>query len=928
MIPLFRKLDWLFQRRRKEAELREELDFHLSVEAGLHEEAGLAHDAAKAAARRELGNLGLVQEDTRSTWGWSFLDQLVQDLRYAFRAMKSNRLFTLLAMLTLALGIGANTAIYSFLDAILVRTLPVADPQSLIAFKWHSKTQRDSVLHGMSTGASSDTYDDPQTGTIGGIFPYPAFELVQKQNNDSMFTSVFAFESAFADSLNVSVKGEPGLQPGVFVSGEFFSGLGVSPVAGRLILPGDDQTGVPAVAVVSHSMSQARLGGPANAIGQSILVDNVPFIVIGVTPQGFFGVDPRYNPSIYLPFRSNLLLGAANPFGLRPNDYLAQNFYWVQIMARLRPGVSAQQAQAALVEPFHQWVSSTATNDLERNNLPQLRVKPAATGLDSLRRDYSQPLYLLLGMVVLILLLACANVANLLLARAAARRREIALRLSIGAGRWRLIRQLLTESILLASSSGILGLLFAFGGIRFLTLLLANGRNDFPVRAELNCHVLAAALALSLLTGITFGLVPALQATKVDVLPSLKESRETRGITRRGFRRLSLSNVLVASQIAVSMLLLVAAGLFLRTLSNLQSIPLGFNRENVLLFQLNALKVGHKDTELFDFYEGLRRQFSEMPGVNAATVSEGSIVAGETGLPLTIGKVPVGPERRIWSVGPHFFRTMQIPILAGRDFDEHDRPATTPVTVINEKFAKAYFPGRNPLGEHIQLLQGGDTQSVARDMEIVGVSRDARYGSLTQDIPPVAYILFDQAYPRQDRAEYALRTSGDPLSYAAAVWEIVRRVDSRIPVSEIKTQVADIDQTISQQIALAKLCSGFAILALTIACVGLFGTVSYNVARRTSEIGIRMALGAQRGKVIRMVLREVSFLAAAGVVVGLAAALATSKFVESFLYEIKRNDPLSLSAAVLILLGAAFLGAYAPAHRASRIDPMVALRHE
>jgi len=928
MIPFFRKLGWFFQRRSKEDELREELDFHLREETGLHEEAGLTHDEARAAARRELGNLSLVQEDTRSVWGWPFLDQLAQDLLFAFRSMKSNRLFTLLAMLTLALGIGANTAIYSFLDAIIVRTLPVSDPQSLIVFKWHCKTQHDSVMHGMSTGASSDTYDDPQTGTNGGIFPYPAFELVQKQNNDSVFSSIFAFESAFADSLNVSVKGEPGVQPGVFVSGEFFSGLGISPVAGRVILPSDDQTGAPAVAVLSYSLSQARFGGPANAIGQSILVDNVPFMVVGVTPQGFFGVDPRYNPSIYLPFRTNLLLGAANPFGLRPKDYFAQNFYWVQVMARLRPGVSIEKAQAALVEPFHQWVSSTATNDHERANLPELVVQPAATGLDSLRRDYSRPLYLLLAMVVLILLLACANVANLLLARVAARRREIALRLSIGADRLRIIRQLLTESLLLAALSGILGMLFAVFGIRFLTLLLANGRNDFPVRAVLNWHVLAAGLLLALLTAILFGLAPALQATKVDVLPSLKESRGTNTTTKRGFRRLGLSNVLVASQIAVSMLLLVAAGLFLRTLSNLQSIHLGFNRENVLLFRLNALKVGHKDTELFNFYEGLRRQFSEIPGVNAATLSEGSIVNGETGLPLTIGAVPVGPERRVWSVGPHFFRTMQIPILVGRDFDEHDRPATTAVTVINERFAKAYFPGLSPLGEHIQLLQAGDTQPVARDMEIVGISRDARYGSLTQDIPPVAYILFDQAYPRVDRAEYALRTSGDPLTYADAVQKIVRRADPRIPVSEIKTQVADIDETISQQIAFAKLCSAFAILSLTIACVGLYGTVSYNVTRRTNEIGIRMAVGARSGNVIRMVLREVSLLVAAGLAFGIVAALAASKFVESFLYGIKRDDPFSLLTAALVLLGASFAGVCAPAWRASHVDPMVALRHE
>jgi len=927
MMAFLRKLFWLAQRRQKEAELRDELDFHLSEEAELQAGTGVPEDAARSAARRELGNYTLVQEDTRAAWGWTLLDQLGQDIHYALRSMKSNRLFTLLAILILALGIGANTAIYSFMDAILIRTLPVADPQSLIVFKWHAKTrQGDSVMQGMAQGLSGDTYDDPNSVTTGGIFPYPVFELVQ--NKAALFSSVFAFESSFANSLNVSVKGEAGLQDGVFVSGEYFPGLGVSPIAGRLILPIDDRTGAAAVAVVSYSLSQARFGDPANAVGQPILVDNMPFTVIGVTPQGFFGVDPRYDPSIYLPFRTNLLLSAANPFGLRPSDYLAPNFYWVQIMARLRPRVSAQDVQAALAEPFHQWVASTASTDRQRANLPEFIVKPGGTGLDSLRRDYAPPLYLLLAMVALILLLACANVANLLLARAAARRREIGLRLSIGAGRLRIIRQLLTESILLASLSGIFGLLLALWGIRFLTLLLANGSSDFTLRAELNWHVVAAAMGLSVFTGILFGLVPALQATKVDVLPSLKESRDVGRTARRPFPRLSLAQVLVASQIAISMLMMVAAGLFVRTLSNLQSIQLGFNRENVLLFQLNALKAGHKETELFDFYEGLRRQFSEIPGVNAATLSEGSIVGGETGLPLAIGGVPVRADRRIWSVGPRFFHTMQIPILAGRDFDEHDRPGTTAVTVVNEKFAKANFPGRNPLGQHVQLLQAGEVQTLARDMEIVGVSRDARYGSLTQDIPPVAYILFDQAYPRVDRTEYALRTSGDPLSYAGAVREIVRRADPRVPVSEIKTQVMDIDQTISQQIAFARLCTAFAILALTIAGVGLYGTVSYNVARRTGEIGIRMALGAQRGKVIRMVLREVSLLAAAGLAVGLVGALATSKFVESFLYGIQHNDPLSLFAAVVILLGAAFLGAYVPARRASRIDPMLALRNE
>ncbi len=407
MMTWFRKLRWLTQRRRREAELSEELEFHLSEEAKLREEDGEAQDAAQFAARRELGNLALVQEDTRATWGWPVLDQLSQDLRYAFRTMKSNRLFALLAILSLGLGIGANTAIYSFMDAILIRSLPVGDPQSLVILNWRAKTTHgDFVMQGMS----GDTYDDPKAGTEAGIFPYPAFELLQK--SDSVFSSVFSFQYSFADNLNVAIKGEADLESGVFVSGEYFSGLGVPAVSGRIILPDDDRTGAPAVAVVSYALSQARFGGPASAIGQSIVIDSVPFTVIGVTPPGFFGTDPQQSPSLYLPFRTNLALGAANPFGLRPADYLGGNFYWVQMMARLRPGVSAAQAQAALSPAFQQWVTSTATSDQQRANLPQLLVKEAASGLESLRREYSRPLYILMTMVGLILLLTASAPAG------------------------------------------------------------------------------------------------------------------------------------------------------------------------------------------------------------------------------------------------------------------------------------------------------------------------------------------------------------------------------------------------------------------------------------------------------------------------------------------------------------------------------------
>jgi macrolide transport system ATP-binding/permease protein len=924
MNSFFRKLRWFTQRRNKEAELLEELQFHLAEEAEQRRGDGLLEEEARWAARRELGNLTLVEENTRAAWGWTILEQLGQDVRYAFRTIIANKLFTLLAVSSLALGIGANTAIFSFMDSILLRSLPVSDPESLVVLNWHAKaTGRDFVMRAMS----GSTWGDSRRGTTAGIFPFPAFELFKKY--DSIFSTVFAHcQNRHVTRLNLTIKGQADLASGWNVSGDYFRGLGVAAEAGRLISPDDDRAGAPPVAVVSYGFSQRRFGGAANAAGQPILIDNLPFTVVGVTPPEFFGVDPAAAPDVYLPLHTIELLGAGHQFGFRPEAYFDRNYYWIQIMGRLRPGVSRAQAQAMLAPSFQQWVASTAANDRERANLPALVVNEGTGGLDSLRRQYSQPLHVLMTLVGLILGLACANTANLLLARAASRAREMALRLSVGASRGRIVRQLLTESVLLASLGGVFGVLFAIWGIRFLTLLLANGRANFTLRAELNWHVLAAAAALSVLTGVLFGLAPALQATRVDVLPAMKGTRTGQSQTRRPFGRVSLSHIFVVGQIAISLVMLVAAGLFVRTLSNLQSIELGFNRENVLLFQVDARKAGHKDPEIAAFYGDLRKRFSAIPGVRSASLGQTSLIQSGHGLPISVVGAPRDPANRYLTVGPAFFATMQIPILAGRDFQESDRPGAPAVAVINEVFAKTNFGDRNPLGQRLILREAGKGNRIARDMEIVGVSANARYGGLKRDIPPVVYIPYDQGYPQPDQMVYTLRTSGDPLQYVNSVREIVRPADARVPVSEVRTLAADIDRTINQEITFAKLCSGFAILALVIACVGLYGTVSYNVTRRTGEIGIRMALGAQRGGVVRMVLREVLVLAAAGLAIGMGTALVTSKFVESFLYGMKPNDPLALTLAVMTLLGAALLAGYVPARKASLIDPMTAVRHE
>jgi macrolide transport system ATP-binding/permease protein len=488
------------------------------------------------------------------------------------------------------------------------------------------------------------------------------------------------------------------------------------------------------------------------------------------------------------------------------------------------------------------------------------------------------------------------------------------------------VRQLLTESVLLASLGGLLGILFAVWGIRFLTLLLANGNESFTLHAELNWRVLGVAITLSLLTGVLFGLAPAMQSTRVDVLSAMKETRGGQPIGRRLFGQISLSHSLVIGQIALSLLMLVAAGLFVQTLTNLKSIQLGFNRENLLLFELDARKAGHKDPEITAFYGDLLKRFSAIPGVRDASLSNQPLIEAGYGLGLAIHGKPGSTANRMLVVGPGFMKTMQIPIIAGRDIDEHDQPGSQPVAIVSEFFAKVNFRDENPLGQHVALRRGRDQPP--RDMEIVGIARNVRYGGLKDKARPVIYIPYNQGFPFPEEMVYELRTAGDPLALVNTVREIVHQADSLVPLSNVKSQVQEIDQTINQEIIFAELCTAFAILAMVIASVGLYGTISYNVARRTGEIGIRMALGAQRGLVVRMILRHVLVLAALGLAIGVTVAFGASKLVASLLYGIKPNDPWALAAAVVILVSAAILAGYAPARRASRIDPMIALRHE
>ena len=582
------------RRRAEERDMREELE------------------SLKAMAEPgELGNLTLAAEDAREAWTWMWLERLVQDVRYAGRSMGHNKAFTALAVLSLALGIGANTAIYSFMEAILLRSLPVADPGSLVVMKWRAGQYTSAASKGHSW-STEGTHVDPGGGIISTQFPYPALEVFQR--NTEVLSSAFAYFGD--DRLSLTTLGETESVKGQYVSGDYFGGIGVQPAAGRLIFRSDDHE-TASVAVLSHRFSQRRFGEAGRAIGQAIRINDRPFTVVGVAPPGFFGAEPGSVPDVYVPLTARALVVPR----MRRQD-LDPNFYWIEIMARLAPGVSVARAQAVLEPQFRQFVESTVSTERQRATLPDLRVTEGAAGLDSLRRRYAKPIYVLMAMVGLTLLIACANVANLLLARATARQREIAVRLSIGASRMRVIRQLLTESVLLSSIGGALGLAFAWWGIQLLTLLLANGRENFTLHAGLNPHVLAVTLVLSVLTGLLFGLAPAMQATRVDVMPALKEIRPgaLAESAPRGWSR-GLGHSLVVAQIAVSLVVLVGAGLFQRTLANLHAIELGFERQDVLLFTIRPTTVGYQGPALTRLYADLRERLSASPGVRSASLS-------------------------------------------------------------------------------------------------------------------------------------------------------------------------------------------------------------------------------------------------------------------------------------------------------------------
>jgi macrolide transport system ATP-binding/permease protein len=908
----------LWRSKQRDADLDDEIAHDLAAEAEERIRSGATREEAERASHRDFGNVLLLKEDIREMWALTSLERLGQDVRYGWRALCKNPLFGIMAVLSLALGIGANTAIYSVMDAIMIRALPVRNPGELVILNWRAK-QDDGVVQSHNGSA----YDEPGGGITSPDFPWPVYELIR---HNSALSALFAYKGA--GRLNLTVNGQAELGSVEFVSGSFFSGLGIVPAAGRLIGDNDNLAGASQVAVLSYSYWRGRFAGDPAAIGQTISINNIPFTITGVAAPEFFGIKPGSAPVVYIPIVNRPSL-ARNYGDEHETMFTSAHFYWADMMGRLRPGVTLAQAEAELAARFHQFEFASASNDKERADLPALWLEEGGSGVDSLRRQYSKPLFVLMAMVAFILAIACANIANLLLARASARRREIAVRLSLGAGRLRVMRQLLTESLLLALPGGVLGLGVAAAGIRFLIWLLSGGHEDFSLHAALDWRILALTIAAALATGMLFGLAPAIEATRVDITPALKETRAS--APRGRGHHFGLGRFLVVAQIALSLLLVLGAAIFVRTLANLHSVEIGFNQENLLTFSLDASQSGYKDAALKAFYSRMDERFGALPGVRAATMTDMPLVAnsGSTthvilpGTPKPDGRD--GPSTSYVSVGPTFFETMQLPIVLGQPIGAHDVEGAPIAAVVNEVFARKYFPDQNPIGRRFGL-----GSSEAGELTIVGIARNARYNSLKNEIPPVAYVpLLQNVVKRPPMATFfELRTAGNPVALAETVRKSIRDAAPNVPIAGMMTQTERIDSTIIQERTFADLCTAFAVLALLIACVGLYGTMAYAVSRRTNEIGIRMALGAGRRRIIWMVLREVLVLAAVGLTVGLVCAWSAMSAIKSFVFGMKPADPFAILVAAGILATALVLAGFAPAARASRIDPLTALRHE
>ncbi len=843
-------------------------------------------------------------------------------MKFALRQLAQSPGFTAVAVLSLALGIGANTAVFSVMNAVLLARLPVPAPEELVIFNWLAEENV-----GPKSSSGWRTREPGSKKNTSTSFSFPTFEAFRK--NPGPLAEVFAF--APAGGLNLNVDGVAEIVAGAqYASGTYHRGLGVQAAAGRLLGPADDDPAGEAVAVLSHRFWLRRFGGDPAAIGKKVSVNGVPVTIVGVTAAGFSGTQQVGEVTdLTLPLVHEPRLSRA------PWDSRSADNWWVRIMGRLQPGATLPQAAASLQGVFQETARGALSVstlpgapavDPAKIPLPELRAVPGGQGLYEARRNYEKSLRLLLGVVGLVLLVACANVANLLLARGAARRREIAVRLALGASRARLVRQLLAESVLLAGLGAAGGLAVAVWGSRALLAMQPFGNANVHLELALDWRVLGFASAAALATGLVFGLAPALRATKLNLTEEFQGGARTLG----GGARSTLARSLLVVQVALSLVLLVGAGLFVRTLRNLQAVDVGFNREQLLLFQLNAAATGANGAQSFAFYQRLRDRFAALPGVRSATFSR---IAPLSQSNWTIGVTVPGytPTAMFESVqmnglGADYLATLELPLLRGRDFTARDQdPAAPKVAIVNQAFAKKYFGTEDVLGRPFRLgRSAGSTEC-----EIIGLVRDAHYSDVKSTPRPTAFQPYAQLGSNSAGVgHFVVRFTGSEAAITAALRAAARDIDAAVPITNLRTQEQQIDRLFAQERLFASLCSVFGGLALLLCAVGLYGLMSYSVVRRTGEIGLRMALGALPRTVLAMVVRESLGLVVLGVLLGLGAAWGATHLIASLLFGLTGTDPVSYAVGALALLVVGTLACLLPARRAARIAPMQALRTE
>ena len=906
--------NWIAQffssRKRFDASMDEELQFHLERQTIHNIAAGMTPDQARRQARLQLGSADGLKENCRDERRGGWIDSLFADVRYGLRGMRNNPGFTAVAILSLALGIGANVTIFTLAQEVLLEKLHVARPDELRMLNWAAG--EGNVVH--------DTWGQynklPNGDSTSSSFAYPVYQDLRKSN--TVLNDLFAFKEI--SRITATVDGQAESVQGQLVSGNYYEQLGVVPQLGRPIEPADDATiGSGAVTVISDGFWTRRFGRSPDAIGKTISLNGTPFTIVGVNPPSFTGAhNAQQSPELFMPFAIQPVV-VPNRSGAILTD---AKLWWVVVMGRTKPGVSESAATAALNVALNQAVRDKMTVGKD-DVIPRMVLTPGNRGLNFAGNQFSKPTFVLMALAGFVLLLACANLANLLLARASSREREMSVRLALGAGRARIARQMMTESLMLAGLGGAAGLILGYLGRNLFPRLLATSWEPTPFVATFGWQILAFCAAIAVLSGVLFGLVPVFRAVRTDVSAGMKEGARASGTRHRGLAGKSL----VVFQVALSLVLVVCAGLFVRTLVNLYSVNPGFNPKNLLLFDIAPPTSRYPAPADIELHRRIEEAIRAVPGVESVTLSGAALVANDVDV---TGFTPDDDVKRdksqllahVNNVGNDFFSTFQLPILYGRGFNEGDTETAPKVAVVNQALVNQFFPKQNAVGKTFKV----DTDRPDH-YEIVGVCADAQYDSLRQS-PPVTFYI---PYLQQEDAggmTYEIRTHAKAASVLSAVRDAVRSIDKDLPLIDIRTQEEQIEATMQQERIFATLTAGFGVLALILAGVGIYGLMAYNVARRTNEIGVRMALGAQRGVIGRMVLGETLTLVAAGVMIGVPAAWALSRVIASQLFGLSPHDPATLVSVVLLLFAAGFLAGYVPSRRATNMDPMVALRHE